>query len=327
LRNVSRIRIAASGTSRHAGIAGQYMIESLAGIPVEVDYASEFAYRKPLIGPNELTIAITQSGETADTLAALRVAIARGSRTAAITNVVESTIGREAECALDCYAGPEIAVASTKAFGAQLTVLWLLAMCLAQLRNNIDPEEARRQIEELKRIPAKIETVLGLEPQIRDIAERFSLANDFLFLARGVHYPVALDGALKLKEVSYVHAEGYPAGEMPHGPKALIDENLPVVFLITRDPADPDSIVRYEKTLGNLKEVKARSGKVIAVACEGDEQVSRLADHVIPLPPAPELLMPIVEIVPLQLLAYYVAVIRGLDVDRPRNLAKAVLQE
>jgi glucosamine--fructose-6-phosphate aminotransferase (isomerizing) len=303
------------------------MIESLARVPVEVDYASEWRYRDPILGPDTITLLITQSGETADTIAAQREAKAKGCKTLAICNVVGSMITREAAGTIYTHAGPEIGVASTKAFTAQLTALYLFALYLAQVRGTITPEQAKKEVFELTRLPGKLEHVLTQEAACEELAREYSRSQDFLFLGRGIHYPIALEGALKLKEVSYIHAEGYPAGEMKHGPNALIDENLPVVILATRDPHDALSVVRYEKTMSNLKEVKARSGKVIAIATEGDEDIREAADHVLYVPPAPEELAPILEIVPLQLLAYHIAVRRGCDVDQPRNLAKSVTVE
>ena len=326
-KKVRKIHIAACGTSWHAALAGKFMIERLARIPVEVDYASEFRYRDPLTGPDEITLLITQSGETADTIAAQRESKAKGSKTLAICNVVGAMIAREAAGTIYTHAGPEIGVASTKAFTAQLTALFLFAMHMAQVRGTITPEESCALVKELTLLPGKLETVLTHEEQLEDLAKEYSRAQDFLFLGRGIHYPIALEGALKLKEISYIHAEGYPAGEMKHGPNALIDENLPVVIIATQDRNDPNSVLRYEKTISNLKEVKARSGRVIAVATEGDEEILEAADHVIYVPHAPELLAPIVEMVPLQLLAYHIAVRRGCDVDQPRNLAKSVTVE
>jgi glutamine---fructose-6-phosphate transaminase (isomerizing) len=326
-RAAKKINIAACGTSWHAGQAGKFMIESLARVPVEVDYASEWRYRDPIIAPDTLTVLISQSGETADTIAAQREAKAKGSKTIAICNVVGSMITREAAGTIYTHAGPEIGVASTKAFTAQLTALYLFALYLAQLRGTMTPEQAKAAVQELTRIPGKLEHLLTHEEDCEDLAKEYIRAQDFLFLGRGIHYPIALEGALKLKEISYIHAEGYPAGEMKHGPNALIDENLPVVIIATRDPNDPGAMVRYEKTISNLKEVKARSGKVIALATEGDEEIKEAADHVIYIPPAPEELLPILEIVPLQLLAYHIAVRRGCDVDQPRNLAKSVTVE
>ncbi len=322
-----KINIAACGTSWHAGQAGKFMIESLARIPVEVDYASEWRYRDPLVTPDTITILISQSGETADTIAAQREAKTKGSKTLAICNVVGSMITRESSGTIYTHAGPEIGVASTKAFTGQLTALYLFALYLAQVRGTLKPEQARAAVAELTRIPGKLEHLLTHEEECEDLAKQYVRAQDFLFLGRGIHYPIALEGALKLKEVSYIHAEGYPAGEMKHGPNALIDENLPVVVIATCDPNNELSKVRYEKTISNLKEVKARSGKVIALATEGDEDIKEAADHVLYIPAAPEELSPIMEFVPLQLLAYHIAVRRGCDVDQPRNLAKSVTVE
>jgi len=322
-----KINIEACGTSWHAGQAGKFMIESLARIPVEVDYASEWRYRDPIVDPNTITLVISQSGETADTIAAQREAKARGSKTLAICNVVGSMIAREAAGTVYTHAGPEIGVASTKAFTAQLTALYILSLYLAQVRGMITQAQSETAVHELTRIPGKIEQLLTRDEQCDELARRYVKATDFLFLGRGIHYPIALEGALKLKEISYIHAEGYPAGEMKHGPNALIDENLPVVIIATRDSENELSMIRYEKTISNLKEVKARSGKVIALATEGDEDIKDAADHVIYIPPAPDNLSPILEIVPLQLLAYHIAVRRGCDVDQPRNLAKSVTVE
>jgi glucosamine--fructose-6-phosphate aminotransferase (isomerizing) len=322
-----KINIAACGTSWHAAQAGKFMLERMARVPVEVDYASEWRYRDPIIPSDTLTLLISQSGETADTIAAQREAKAKGSKTLAICNVVGSMITREAAGTIYTHAGPEIGVASTKAFTAQLTALYLFALYLSQLRGTLSPEEARESVQELTRMPGKLEHLLTHEEDCEDLAREYVRSQDFLFLGRGIHYPIALEGALKLKEISYIHAEGYPAGEMKHGPNALIDENLPVVIIATRDPKDALSMVRYEKTMSNLKEVKARSGMVIALASDGDEEIKEAADHVIYIPPAPEELLPILEIVPLQLLAYHIAVRRGCDVDQPRNLAKSVTVE
>jgi glucosamine--fructose-6-phosphate aminotransferase (isomerizing) len=328
LASAASISIAACGTSWHAGLTGKYMIERLARLPVDVDYASEYRYRGPIAGPDALGLLITQSGETADTLAAQREMIALGSKTVAICNVVDAMVAREAHGSIYTHAGPEIGVASTKAFTAQLTALFLLALKLGQLRGNLDKAQSIALIEELSRVPAKIdETLRKTSGQCELLAKDFSSARDFLYLGRGIHFPIALEGALKLKEISYIHAEGYPAGEMKHGPNALIDENLPVVVLATRDESDPASKLRYEKTLSNIQEVTARSGRVIAVATEGDSTIGGLVEHVIHVPHAPEMLSPLIEIVPLQLLAYYIAVRRGCDVDQPRNLAKSVTVE
>jgi len=322
-----KINIAACGTSWHAAQAGKFMLERMARVPVEVDYASEWRYRDPIIPSGTITLLISQSGETADTIAAQREAKAKGSKTLAICNVVGSMITREAAGTIYTHAGPEIGVASTKAFTAQLTALYLFALYLAQLRGTMSAEEAKAAVHELTRIPGKLEHLLTHEEDCEDLAKEYVRSQDFLFLGRGIHYPIALEGALKLKEISYIHAEGYPAGEMKHGPNALIDENLPVVIIATRDPKDELSMVRYEKSMSNLKEVKARSGMVIALATEGDEEIKEAADHVLYIPPAPEELSPILEIVPLQLLAYHIAVRRGCDVDQPRNLAKSVTVE
>ena len=322
-----KINIAACGTSWHAAQAGKFMIERLARIPVEVDYASEWRYRDPIIEPDDLTLLISQSGETADSIAAQREAKAKGSKTLVICNVVGSMMTREAAGTIYTHAGPEIGVASTKAFTAQLTALYLLAMYLGEMRGTVNDQQAQRSMLELTRIPGKLEYILTHEETCEGLAREYGRAQDFLFLGRGIHYPIALEGALKLKEISYIHAEGYPAGEMKHGPNALIDENLPVVIIATRDMNDKLSMTRYEKTMSNLEEVKARSGRVIALATIGDEEIKKAADHVLYIPPAPDELSPILEIVPLQLLAYYIAVRRGCDVDQPRNLAKSVTVE
>jgi glucosamine--fructose-6-phosphate aminotransferase (isomerizing) len=327
LRSLKKINIAACGTSWHAGLAGKYMIERLARLPVEIDFASEFRYREPIVDNNTLTALITQSGETADTIAALREAKAQGSQTLAICNVVGSMATREADGTVYTHAGPEIGVASTKAFTAQLTALFLFALHVANLRETLTPDQARRYVHELAQLPGKLESVLAREEETEYLAGEYQRSQDFLFLGRGIHYPIALEGALKLKEISYIHAEGYPAGEMKHGPNALIDDRLPVVIIATRDINDSRSVVRYDKTLSNLKEVKARSGRVIAIATEGDKDIEDAADHTVFVPAAPELLSPILEIVPLQLLAYHIAVRRGCDVDQPRNLAKSVTVE
>jgi glucosamine--fructose-6-phosphate aminotransferase (isomerizing) len=327
-RSATGITIAACGTSWHAGLAGKFMIERLARLPVDVDYASEYRYRDPIPNPRELGLLITQSGETADTIAAQHELIAKGSKTLAICNVVGSAVTRLAAGVITTNAGPEIGVASTKAFTAQLTALFTLALYLAQVRGTVTFEHSLYLVGELAKIPAKLEEVLRTVDDVCcDLAKSFSTSQDFLFLGRGIHYPIALEGALKLKEISYIHAEGYPAGEMKHGPNALIDETLPVVCIATQDPNDPSSVLKYEKTLSNIQEVTARSGRVIAIATEGDDRIAQLVEHVIRIPPAHELLLPILEVVPLQLLAYHIAVRRGCDVDQPRNLAKSVTVE
>ncbi|HTR48366.1 MAG TPA: glutamine--fructose-6-phosphate transaminase (isomerizing) [Verrucomicrobiae bacterium] len=326
-RSFKDVKIVGCGTSWHAGLAGKFMIERLAQIPVEVDYGSEFRYRDPIVGKDSLIIAISQSGETADTLAAEREARQKGAKIVSICNVVGSMLTRESSGTIYTHAGPEIGVASTKAFTGQLTALLLTALYLGQVRGKLASSASQKLMQELTRIPHKIETILQHDAQIEDLARQLFRHTDFLYLGRGIHYPIALEGALKLKEISYIHAEGYPAGEMKHGPNALIDENLPVVMIATRDESDPGSMLRYEKTISNLQEVKARDGIVIAVVTEGDTLARDTANHVIEIPAAPDLIAPILEIVPLQLLAYHIAVRRGCDVDQPRNLAKSVTVE
>jgi glutamine---fructose-6-phosphate transaminase (isomerizing) len=326
-RDFRNIRIVACGTSWHAGLAGKFMIERLAQVPVEVDYGSEFRYRDPIVDHRTLVIVISQSGETADTIAAQREARQKGAKTLAICNVVGSMITREASGTILTHAGPEIGVASTKAFSGQLTALALLALHLGELRAGTSPDSAKALVQEMARIPHKMEWVLQRDDEYEALARQFFRHSDFLYLGRGIHYPIALEGALKLKEISYIHAEGYPAGEMKHGPNALIDENLPVVIIATRDENDTASMTRYEKTVSNIKEVKARDGIVISVVTESDRLAREASDHVIEIPAAPEILTPILEILPLQLLAYHIAVRRGCDVDQPRNLAKSVTVE
>jgi glucosamine--fructose-6-phosphate aminotransferase (isomerizing) len=328
-RDFQNVRIVACGTSWHAGLAGKFMIERLARLPVEVDYGSEFRYRDPILDGKTLTVCISQSGETADTLAGQREAKQKGSPTLAICNVMGSMITREAEGTILTHAGPEIGVASTKAFTSQITALLLLASYLGQVRNKVTADCARGLMLEFMQIPHKMETILQAEEVglFENLARQFFRQSDFLYLGRGIHYPIALEGALKLKEISYIHAEGYPSGEMKHGPNALIDENLPVVVLATRDETDPASMTLYEKSVSNIKEVKARDGIVIAVVTKGDHLAREATDYIIELPPAPELLSVLLEIIPLQLLAYHIAVRRGCDVDQPRNLAKSVTVE
>jgi glucosamine--fructose-6-phosphate aminotransferase (isomerizing) len=320
-------RIVACGTSWHAALTGKFMMERLARLPVEVDYGSEFRYRDPLVGPETLTILISQSGETADTLAAQREAKRKGSPTLSICNVMGAMMSREAAGVLMTHAGPEIGVASTKAFTSQLAALFLLAMYLGQVRGELDAAASRSLARQLLAIPAKMERLLSQDEPYDELVKHLFKASDFLYLGRGIHYPIALEGALKLKEISYIHAEGYPAGEMKHGPNALIDETLPVVVIATADPSDPASLLRFEKTLTNIEEVKARGGRVLAIATEGMDAAARHSDHVLWVPPAPELLLPLLEVIPLQLLAYHIAVRRGCDVDQPRNLAKSVTVE
>ena len=319
LRDVRRIIILGCGTSWHAGLIGEYMLEEFARIPVEVEYASEFRYRNPIIDEGTLVIVISQSGETIDTLAAMREARRRGAKALGIVNVVGSTIARESDGGVYIHAGPEIGVASTKAFTSQVTVLALLTLLLGRhrgLSRDFGIEIAR----ELSALPSKIEHALGARESVRRIAELYGRHDNFIYLGRGFHFPVALEGALKLKEISYIHAEGYPAAEMKHGPIALIDENMPVVFICTRDSA-------YEKVMSNMMEVRARKGRIIAVASEGDMEVQSRADHVLYVPSTIPMLQPILSVVPLQLLAYDIAVARGCDVDQPRNLAKSVTVE
>jgi glucosamine--fructose-6-phosphate aminotransferase (isomerizing) len=320
LKDIRKIFIVACGTSWHAGLVGKYMFEEMACIPTEVDIASEFRYRKPLVNSDTLLIAITQSGETADTLAAMREARRRGATVITICNVVGSTASREADGVVYTHAGPEIGVASTKAFTAQLTALYLFGLFFGGVRKVLTADDIRKAIADLVHVPALVEQCLEQNEAIELIAREYFKANDFLYLGRGANYPVALEGALKLKEISYIHAEGYPAGEMKHGPIALIDEKMPVVVLAGRNAV-------YEKMLGNIQEVKARSGIVIALASDHDGEIAKLADQVLIVPKTNPLLMPIVMSVPLQLLAYHIAVLRGADVDQPRNLAKSVTVE
>ena len=319
LRGVKRIVLLGCGTSWHAGLIGEYMVEEKARIPVEVEYASEFRYRNPIIEGGTIVFAISQSGETVDTLAALREAEKRGARCLGICNVVGSTIARESHSGVYIHAGPEIGVASTKAFTSQITVLSLLALVFGRL-TTISSSEGQKIIQALMHVPDQVADILKGHEDIRRIAEKYYHHNNFLYLGRGANYPVALEGALKLKEISYVHAEGYPAAEMKHGPIALIDENMPVVFICPRDNA-------YQKIVGNICEVKARKGKIIAITNEGNSEVVEMADHVIYIPRTLDFLYPILAVIPLQLLAYHIAVLRGCNVDQPRNLAKSVTVE
>ena len=326
-KSFDRVLVAACGTSWHAGLAGKYMIEQLARVPVEVDYASEFRYRDPVMTERTLLVVISQSGETADTIAALREAKERGSKVLAICNVHGSMITREADGTILTHAGPEIGVASTKAFTSQMIALYLFAMYLGQLRGTLSEEESKRHAQQLAELPVKIEHLLSESDELEELAREFHRATDFLYLGRGINFTVALEGALKLKEISYIHAEGYPAGEMKHGPNALIDERLPVVVVNPRAEGDRASELRYEKTHSNIVEVKAREGRVISVLTEGDRMSSEVSDHVIEIPESSDLLSPILAVIPLQLLAYHIAVRRGCDVDQPRNLAKSVTVE
>ncbi|MGQ9805786.1 MAG: glutamine--fructose-6-phosphate transaminase (isomerizing) [Chlorobiales bacterium] len=319
LRGSKRIVIVGCGTSWHAGLVGEYLIEELARIPVEVEYASEFRYRNPIINQDDVVLAISQSGETADTLAAVREAKLRGALVLGICNVVGSSIARETDCGIYTHAGPEIGVASTKAFTAQVTVLTLLALALGR-RRTLSDAEAKMLVDELHSIPDKVRDILKLNGEVKQLATIFKDARNFLYLGRGVNFPVALEGALKLKEISYIHAEGYPAAEMKHGPIALIDENMPVVFIATKDSS-------YHKIVSNIEEVRSRKGRVIAIATEGDDEMSHLAEFVIRIPNTLDMLLPLLASIPLQLLAYHIAVMRGCNVDQPRNLAKSVTVE
>jgi glucosamine--fructose-6-phosphate aminotransferase (isomerizing) len=324
LRAVDKITILACGTSWHAGLVGKYLLESLASVPVEVDYGSEYRYRDPIVRPNELVVVITQSGETADTLAALREAKKKGAHSIAICNVVGSMATRETDGTVYTHAGPEIGVASTKAFTSQLVALNLLALYLAQVRGVRSTDQIRRDIDELLHLPVTVEQAIKASAPMEKVAERFYNRTDFLFLGRGNLYPIALEGALKLKEISYIHAEGYPAGEMKHGPIALIDEQMPVVAIAPDDPV-------FEKMVGNVQEAKARGASVVAITTAGDPRMHAVLDPArdveVQMPRTSRLLTPIIMTIPLQLLAYHIAVRRGCDVDQPRNLAKSVTVE
>jgi len=318
--NAKRLIIVACGTSWHAGIVGEYLLEELARIPVEVEYASEFRYRNPIINEGDVVICISQSGETADTLAAISLAKERGATILGICNVVGSSISRLTDCGSYTHAGPEIGVASTKAFTAQVTVLTLLALMIGKKKGSIPSNRFNRILFELNSIPEKVEEVLKSDEQIKFIADIYKDASNALYLGRGINFPVALEGALKLKEISYIHAEGYPAAEMKHGPIALIDEEMPIFVIATKDAS-------YEKVVSNIQEVKARKGKVIAIVTNGDTEVKAIADHVIEIPETDDVLVPLIATIPMQLLSYHIAVMRGCNVDQPRNLAKSVTVE
>jgi glucosamine--fructose-6-phosphate aminotransferase (isomerizing) len=320
LVDAKRIIIIGCGTSWHAGLVGEYLFEDLARIPVEVEYASEFRYRRPIINPEDVVIAISQSGETADTLAAIKLAKDAGALVLGICNVVGSSIPRETDGGVYTHAGPEIGVASTKAFTAQVTVLAMMAILVGRKKNTLTDEQYRHYISELTAIPEKIERILGHDDECRKLAALYKDVNNFIYLGRGYLFPVALEGALKLKEISYIHAEGYPAAEMKHGPIALIDENMPVVVLATHDTS-------YDKITSNIQEVKARKGIVIAVVTEGDKNIRQLARHVIEIPDSDPVFTPLLAVVPLQLLSFHIAVMRNCNVDQPRNLAKSVTVE
>ncbi len=319
LRNIRRIVILACGTSWHAALVGEYLIEEYAHIPVEVEYASEFRYRSPIIEPGTLCLVISQSGETIDTLEAMREAGRKGAKIMGITNVVGSTIARESECGVYIHAGPEIGVASTKAFTGQVTILALFAILLGR-RNMINADRGKKMLQELERVPDLVQKVLDQSDKIKEIAKVYANHRNCLYLGRGANFPIALEGALKLKEISYIHAEGYPAAEMKHGPIALIDPEMPVVVIATKDGS-------YDKIVGNVQEVRARDGKIISIVTEGDKDIVALSDHVITIPDCQNFWQPLLSVIPLQLLAYHIAVLRGEDVDQPRNLAKAVTVE
>src|SRR4051794_164003 len=326
VRKLQKIDIAASGSSRHAGLAGEFMIERMTGIPVEVDFASQYCYRDPIVQPCELAVFISQSGTTVDTVAALHIARTKGAKTLAICNVADTPLTRAADAILLTYAGIETSIAATKSFTTQLTALFLLAGHLARVRGSSDAavDAALRQV---RKLPDELKRVLQQKNACLAMAKVFSQYESFLFLGRDIDYPIALEGALKLKEVSYIHAEGYPTGEMKHGPSAMIDESLPLVVLAMRDKSNPASRLRYEKTISNIREICDRGTPVIAVISEGDSETPKATPHVIEVPDVPVLLQPILEVVPLQLFAYHIAVLRGRDVDQPRHLSKSVVVE
>jgi glutamine---fructose-6-phosphate transaminase (isomerizing) len=328
LRGHQRIVVAASGSSRHAGLAGEIMLEDLAGLTVDVEYASEYCYRSTHTLQDPGVIVISQSGETADTLAALREGKSRGLRTVAITNNATSTMAREADASLPTIAGKEKAIPATKSFTTQLAVLYLLTLSMARLRGQMTAHSVATHIEQVEKLPDLLASSLdGWEKQLHSVAEHTRNARGFLYLGRGIHYAMAREGALKLKESAYVQAEGYPAGELKHGPNALVSKDSPLVMIATQDRNDPDSVLRYEKTLQLMKDMHTQGAEIIALATEGDNEVSKLAHFTISIPAASEYLLPILEVVPLQLLAYFTAILRGIDVDKPRNLVKAVVQE
>lgn len=326
IRGLEKITLAASGSSRHAGMIGEFMLERMAGLPVEVDFASQYCYRDPVVGPHELTIFISQSGTTIDTITALRVARRKGSKSLAICNVPDTPLTREADCTLLTHAGKEVAIAATKSFTTQLAVLFLLSMHIAQMRGRSDPA-TQMALAELRRLPEHMKRTLNTGVACKRFARKLYRCKDFIYMGRDIGYPVALEGALKLKEVSYIHAEGYPTGELKHGPTALVNEQLPIVVLATRDARDPDSVLRYEKTVSNVKEFVQRGIPVLAIITEGDKELARIAPGTIAVPDVPVLLQPFVEVMPLQFLAYHIAVLCGRDVDRPRHLSKSVVAE
>jgi glucosamine--fructose-6-phosphate aminotransferase (isomerizing) len=321
IKNIKRIIIVACGTSWHAGLVGEFMLEELVDIPVEVEYASEFRYRNPIVDKNTLIIAISQSGETADTLAALREAKKKGAKIISIVNVKGSSIARESDSTIYTKAGPEIGVASTKAFTSQLVVLYLITIYFGKVKGLLPQEQIKNRIRDLRKLPLQMQSVLEDKDYIKLHAEKFYQKKNALYLGRGINFPIALEGALKLKEVSYIHAEGYPAAEMKHGPIALIDKEMPVIFIATKDNRT------YKKVLSNIQEVKSRGGEVIAIETKGDEEVKKIVDHNLHIPENSYILTPLLAVIPLQLLAYYIAVLRGKNPDYPRNLAKAVCVE
>src|SRR4051812_8079673 len=327
IQQIRKINIVASGASRHAGMVGEFMIERMARLPAEVDFASQYCYRDPITESGELTLLLSQSGTTADTLAAQREARAKGARTLAICNVKGSPITQESDGNVYTHCGEELSVAATKSFTAQLIALFALAVHLGSVRRSLTAAETRAHLDSLMALPEKVQSALKTDDATKTLANEFQEANSFMFLGRDISYPIGLEGALKLKETSYIHAEGFPTGEMKHGPNALVDENLPVVMILSKDANDPEAAVRHEKSVSLLSEIAKRGTRVIAVANANDAEVKRLASHVIEIPDAPALLLPVLEIIPLQLLAYHIAVLRGVDVDHPRNLSKSVITE
>ncbi len=327
LRGIRKINVVASGTSRHAGMAGEFMIERLAMMPVEVDHSSQYCYRDPLTGPDELTVLLSQSGTTVDTLAALREAKRKGAKTVSICNVPNTPLTDEADGVVLTHAGKEVSIAATKSFTAQLVALFALAVHLGGARRTLTTQQAAERFRQLREIPSLVEQAIQNDDAARALAQGFKEAQSFMYLGRDISYPIALEGALKLKETSYIHAEGFPTGEMKHGPSALVDKSLPVVMILTRGSDDPTSELRYSKSLANLEELVGRGTPVIVVANQRDDEIASKASHVLTIPEAPSLLLPILEIIPLQLLAYHLAVARGMDVDRPRNLSKSVMVE
>lgn len=327
IQSLRRIKIVASGASRHAGMAGEFMIERLARLPVEVDFASQYCYRDPLTEPGELTVLLSQSGTTADTIAALREAKSKGAKTISICNVKDAPMTKESDGTIYTHAGEEISIAATKSFTAQLVALFALAVHIGNVRRSLTAEETRRQLNELMALPQKVEAAVRTDSQTKSLAERLFAFDTFMYLGRDVSYPVALEGALKLKETSYIHAEGIPTGEMKHGPNALIDEELPVVMIATREEGDPDSKQRHEKSVSLMREIRQRKAFLLVIASEGDDASKECASEVIYIPRTTQLLSTILEIIPLQLLAYHIAVLRGVNVDKPRNLSKSVTRE